>query len=247
MRQVRGWIAVCVLAAGLPGTGHPAGVAIPPEVDTIYDLYLGGIKAGELQISADYAEQTYSAQSVLRTAGIVGFVYKASFEAQTEGRLTDQGLAPDRFAADSRMKSKSQSVEMIYGEGAPQQVNAQPAFVPKPWEVDPAAQTGALDPITAALMALAPAPKDLICNQSVEVFDGRRRYAIDLGAPVTEHGRIKCPAVYRRIAGFKPKMMQESPRFPFNIWFEEREGGVAHVVRAAGESMFGLAVVLLRD
>ncbi len=247
MVDLRMCMAGALIAAGLAPIPVASDPATPPGVNTIYDLYLGGIRAGELSIDADYTAEGYSAQSVLRTAGIVGFVYRASFEAVAEGRLTDAGLAPDRFAADSRMKSKTQSVEMIYGDGAPQQVNADPAFIPKPWQVDPAEQKGALDPITAALMALAPASTDKLCNQSVPVFDGRRRYAIDLGAPVVEHGRIKCPAVYRRIAGFKPKMMAKNPQFPFSIWFEERDDGLAHVVRAAGESMFGLAVVLLRD
>lgn len=243
-------VAAMAISAGAGLAADTAPERAAPEraaVDTIYDLYLGGIKAGELEIEANFQEQGYTARSLMRTAGIVGFFYKAAFEAETQGRLDGDGLAPDRFAADSRMREKSQYVEMIYGAGAPQQVNADPAFVPKPWQVDPAQQTGALDPITAALLALAPGPVGDICNQSVEVFDGRRRYAIDMGAPVADGQRLRCPAVYRRIAGFKPKMMKERPTFPFNIWFEETGGGHAHVVRAAGESTFGLAVVLLRE
>ena len=145
------------------------------------------------------------------------------------------------------MKDKEQFVEMIYGGGAPATVNAEPAFIPKPWEIDPAAQTGTLAPITAAIATLAPRPRVGMCERTVEVFDGRRRYAIDLGKPVQDGARIRCPANYRRIAGFKPKMMKERPNFPFNIWLEERGDGLAHVGRGAGESMFGLAVILLRN
>ena len=218
-----------------------------PGLSTIYDFYLGGVRAGELTIDAEYAEGRYSAQSVLRTAGIVGFVYKASFEAETEGQFTEDGHTPQRFAADSRMKDKHQSVSMTYAGNAPAGVSAEPAFIPKPWEIDPTAQEGTLDPISAALSALAPTPMAELCNRSVEVFDGRRRYAIDLGEPVADGARIKCAAKYRRIAGFKPKMMQKRPEFPFNVWFAEREDGMAHFVRAAGESMFGVAVILLRE
>ncbi|MEM9062650.1 MAG: DUF3108 domain-containing protein [Pseudomonadota bacterium] len=227
-------------------TPHVAAASDPP-MKTIYDFYLGGIKAGEVSIDADFHEDHYEARSVLRTAGIVGLVYKASFEAETFGALTENGLSPRRFAADSRMRSKKQRVEMIYTNDAPATVNAEPAFVEKSYQIDPAAQTGTLDPISAAISALAPMPRERICNRSVQVFDGRRRYAIDLGEPVVDGKRTRCSALYRRIAGFKPKMMKKRPEFPFRIWFEDRPDGRAHIVRAAGESMFGLAVVLLRD
>ena len=238
--------AVLALGIGVASVDSTA-TTKPRDVDTIYDFYLGGIKAGELSIDADMKGDRYHATSILRTAGIVGFVYKASFEAETEGRLTSAGFEPVRFLADSRMRTKEQRVEMRYANNAPQQVLAQPKFDPRPWQIEPSEQVGALDPITAAISALAPMPKAQICNRTVEVFDGRRRYAVDLGAPVKDGKRIKCKAMYRRIAGFKPKMMKKRPKFPFNIWYEERADGLAHVVRGAGDSMFGLAVILLRD
>lgn len=224
----------------------PGVVAASDDVNSIYDFYLGGVKAGELSIDATFSNGGYRAQSVLKTAGIVGFVYKAAFEANATGQREGRDLTPVRFSADSRMKKKEQSVEMTYRNNAPARVNAEPAFQPKPWEIDPTEQSGTLDPISAALTALAPAPVGQICNTSVEVFDGRRRYAIELGAPVKDGARIKCPAMYRRVAGFKPKMMKKRPNFPFSIWYEERPDGLAQVVRGAGESVFGLAVILLR-
>ncbi len=42
-------------------------------------------------------------------------------------------------------------------------------------------------------------------------------------------------------------MLKKRSEFPFNIWYEERPDGLAHVVRAAGDSVFGLAVILLRE
>lgn len=220
--------------------------AKPVPVDFVYDLFLGGIKAGELTMTARYQGDRYTAKSVMRTAGIVGRVYKAAFTAETEGRLTEAGMVPNRFAADSRMKKKRQALEMVYNGAVPSTITAQPEFIPKPWQIEPSAQTGTLDPISAALSALAPTPIDQVCNKTVEVFDGRKRYAVDLGAPVKEGERTRCPAKYRRVAGFKPKMLRK-PDFPFNIWFVERGDGLAHVLRAAGESPFGLAVALMRQ
>ena len=214
-------------------------------MSTIYDLYLGGVRAGELSIDARFAGGRYSATSVLRTAGVVGALFKASFEAESEGRLGAEGLEPERFRADSRTYSDEQAVEMTYAGRRPAAVRAQPAFVPKPWQIEPTAQTGTLDPVSAALTALAPAPPRAICNRSVEIYDGRRRYAVDLGRPEADGERIKCPALYRRVAGYKAKELKET--IAFDLWFEERADGLAHVVRAAGEAGLGLAVALLRE
>ncbi len=240
------WAGLAGLAALGAGSLAATGAA-PRQVSTIYDLYLGGIRAGEMTVDAHYEGGRYRANSVLRTAGVVGFFYKASFEAETEGTLTDTGHTPDRFAAHSRMREKQQYVEMTYAHAAPAGVRAEPAFVPKPWEIDPTDQSGTTDPITAAVAYLAPRPRADICNRTVEIFDGRKRYAIVLGAPEADGDRIRCPALYRRIAGFKPKMMRERPEFPFHMWFEERADGLTHFVRAAGDSMFGVAVILLRQ
>ncbi len=143
------------------------------------------------------------------------------------------------------MYRKTQNVEMTYSGAAPAAVSAEPAFDPKPWQIEPTEQSGTLDPISGALTAMAPAPVGTICNRSVEIYDGRRRYALDLGAPEADGERIRCPAHYRRVAGYKPKELKET--IDFSVWFEERPDGLAHVVRMAGESALGLAVVLLRE
>jgi len=197
-------------------------------------------------MTARYEGARYRAVSTLETAGIVGRLYKAWFRAESQGRMTPDGFVPDRFTADSGWKKKRQALKMTYGATGPREVRGEPAFVPKPFEIDPAAQSCTMDPITAALSALAPLPIEQVCNTRVEIFDGRKRYAVELGEPRRDGERIECPAVYHRVAGFKPKMLRKGREFPFTVWFEKRRDGLAHVVRAAGESRLGLAVALLR-
>lgn len=242
MRHLLYAIAVYVL---ISGAAWPSDPTMHRPVSTIYDLYLGGIRAGELTIDATFEGDGYRATSMMRTAGVVGALYGASFEAETEGKLSAAGLEPAHFRAASRTYSKAQKVEMTYRDAAPEAVHAEPAFIPKPWQIEPKEQAGTLDPVSAALTALAPAPASSICDRSVEIFDGRRRYAVDLGKPEADGDRIKCPALYRRVAGFKPKKLKET--IHFDVWFEERSDGLAHLVRAGGESLYGLAVVLRHE
>jgi hypothetical protein len=233
----------CFLAtAGQAGT-----VTLHRPLDTVYDIYLGGIRIGELSVDARVADGRYEASSAMRTAGIVGALYAASYVAEAEGAVTPDGLRPARFVADTQAGDDAQAVDMRYAGGRPSQVSADPPFKPKPWEIEPRAQAGTLDPISAALSALAPAPASAICDRTVEIYDGRRRYAVDIGRAEPEGDRIRCPAHYRRVAGYKPKELRET--YDVDLWFEDRPDGLAHLVRAAGDSGLGLglAVLLLRE
>lgn len=216
------------------------------EFAGIYDLYLGGIRGGEIVLSASLERLSYRAEATGRTAGVIGKLYKAGFDAKTRGRVTARGYVPERFSAKTHTPSKNLTLEIGYAGGAPLKVSAEPPFDPKPWQLEPSEQTGAFDPLSAALAGLALQPRELLCNRSVEIFDGRRRYAIDLGAAEpAENGSLRCPAKYRRVAGFKPKMLAKEP-FPFAVWFEEGQGGLWHVVRAMGETPVGVAAITLR-
>lgn len=237
-------VTVAATTAWAVASAAPA-VTMHKPVSTIYDLYVGGIRSGELVLDARVSGDRYRARSVLRTAGIVGKVYDASFTAEAEGLVGNAGLVPQRFTADARSEGDEQSVDMTYAGRTPATVRADPPFTPKPWQIEPRAQTGTLDPISAALTALAPRPEGEICDRTIDIFDGRRRYAVDLGKPVADGERVKCHALYRRVAGYKPKELKET--IGFNVWFEERPDGLMHVVRAAGESMLGVAVLLLRE
>lgn len=234
-----------VVAAWAVAAQATAGPSLHRPVSTVFDLYLGGIPIGELSLAARVEGGSYTATSAMRTAGVLGVFYDASFTAVTEGAVGEDGLAPRRFRADTAGGGDVQAVDMRYSGRVPASVRADPPFKPKRWEIEPQAQGGTVDPVTAALTALAPAPPGALCDRTVEVYDGRRRYAIDLGAPVADGERIRCPALYRRVAGYKAKELDWS--IDFDLWFEERPDGLAHVVRAAGDSGFGLAVALLRE
>jgi len=253
----RVWAAILLAAAMLsPVAG---GMAQPPAVadyNATYDFYLGGIWAGEMTVEGKFrgnpdgnsgGGRTYRAGMVARTAGIVGFFFTAGVEAEAVGRIGAGGLSPERFTADAFERRHRQLVEIAYADGSAASVRAEPAYRIRPWSISTQDQPGVADPLSAAFEALAPAGAEAICRQTAEVFDGARRWAIEIGAARREGARFACDAVYVRIAGFMPKLMGERARRPFELFYEERDDGLFHVVRAAGETSFGLAVLLLRE
>ena len=254
-------LAAAMLSAML--TGATGGKAQPPAVAGInatYDFYLGGIWAGEITLDADFGSGfdpdsggggSYRAGVTAHTAGIVGFFFRAGIEAETVGRIDASGLSPVRFTANTYERQRRRMVEISYDAGSPASVVAEPAYRPRPWSISLRDQPGIADPLSATFEALAPATADAICNQTADIFDGERRWAIEIGPPRPEGGsdgdRIRCDAVYVRIAGFEPKLMGAKARRPLALFFADRGDGLFHLVRAAGETWFGLAVLLLRE
>jgi hypothetical protein len=228
------------------------GIARMPAIashNATYDFYIGGIWLGELAVDAEFGAGAYRAELTAHTSGIAGFFFTAGVDAETVGRIDADGLSPGRFVADAYELRHRQQVEISYDNGTAAAVRAEPAYRIRPWSISADGQDGITDPLSAALEALAPAEADVICNQTAEVFDGARRWAIEIGPPQPVSGgqRIRCNAVYVRIAGFKPKLMGERARRPFELFFEQRDDGLYHVVRAIGQTSFGLAVLLLRE
>jgi hypothetical protein len=241
-------LAVAMLTPALGGMAQPPVVA---NYSATYDFYLGGIWAGTMTVDAEFNGGDYHGGVSARTAGIVGIFFRAGVEAKTVGRVDASGLLPERFTADAYEYRHRQMVEISYAEGAVASVKAKPAYRVRPWSISSRDQPSVTDPLSAAFEAFAPASAEALCSQTAEVFDGARRWAIEIGPPQSDGeqagGRIRCEAVYVRIAGFKPKLMGDRARRPFKLYYKARGDGLFHVVRAIGETSFGPAVLLLRE
>lgn len=237
-----------------PVSGGMARAPVVAGQNATYDFYLGGIWIGEMTIDAEYGSdfdggRAYRVGVTAHAAGIVGFFFTAGVEAETVGRVDANGLSPELFVADAYERRHRQQVEISYTDGSAAAVRAEPAYRIRPWSITSNGHDGIADPLSATFEALAPGAPDAICDQTADVFDGARRWAIEIGPPQPVDGGegIRCDAVYVRIAGFKPKLMGERARRPFALFFEQRADGLFHVVRAIGQTSFGLAALLLRD
>lgn len=228
----------------------PSVVARPDAYGDRFDIYFGGIRAGQLDIAMHFQDGKYTATSELRSAGVVGFFYDAFYQAEAEGReATASRLHPTVFAAKSKFDGDKQDVTIRFGPSGPRKVEAEPAYKPKPYEIDPTAQHGAIDPLSAAVALLTPARPDEICDSKVTVFDGRHRIDITLDKPeaLPEQKQIRCQATFTRVAGFKPKAMRKQTDFPFRVYFDKGEDGLARLRQIVVDTDYGVAVATRAD
>ena len=217
-----------------------------------YDFYLSGVPVAVGKFKASIEQTSYNAVSALKTVGIVGLFFDTEVVSSADGELMGgEALFPAQFEMRSRTKDKRQDVKMVFADDAPETVQASPPFKKKRYEIDPAKQNGALDPMSAIVAAFMPRDAETVCDQVIPVFDARKRYDVKFLGKIREYeedGRrfIECKGVYQRLAGFKPKMMKK-PSYPFKIRFAVGDDGTPRAVRIWGDTYFGVAVALLRE
>ncbi len=219
----------------------------PQSIKFIYDVHFGGMRVGEAEIKGAIGAEEYRVSTHLKTQGMVDTFFSALVNAKSVGVLDEDGaLVPSRFRADAKTSRNDQLVVITYKDGAPSIAKAKPAFKKKSYQIVPEKQVGTLDPLSAALQALTPAPATEICDSRMEVFDGRKRFAIAFSNPRKKGDSIQCDGTYERIAGFKPKHMKRQTTFPFDVSYVVDDNGLAIVDRVSVKTNYGYGVAKRR-
>jgi hypothetical protein len=144
------------------------------------------------------------------------------------------------------------------------QLDAQPAYNTTRFPVSEDQKRGTLDPLSGLVYSLSGVSLSAAkpCGDTVRVFDGRRRYDIDLKPAGQENVKSdggysgpaqKCTVVYKQLAGFKPNINKGKALPPINVWFAKMEsasGGPVKTfvvpVKIMTETPYGVALAHAR-
>jgi hypothetical protein len=212
----------------------------------VYDFYIGGFRAAELELFASLSPEIYEAAAQFRTAGIVGFFRDTVMKAEASGRILADALHPTRYALTEREEGEEQTIGISFAAGVPSSVEAVPEFRTRPWSINPSDQSGTIDPLSALLIVLLPRPASTVCDMRVEAFDGRRRFAFDIGPAKHKGSYLVCEGAYLRLAGFKPKTLRTRPQETFLVYLEPREDQSFQIKQLVSDGSFGAVVMRLR-
>ncbi|MBV8978239.1 MAG: DUF3108 domain-containing protein [Alphaproteobacteria bacterium] len=218
------------LAAGGESADAPSGPA--SELSMAMTLYAGGVSLGKVDMDATIRGDAYHVVSNLQTSGIVNAFWQAQIQAISNGRVASGGLKPQLYDSfDTNHTGKKQQVSLTYENDAPPRLYANPKFANTGYDVKPDLEKDTVDPLSAVVLITsgAGAKPDNPCAVTAPVFDGRRRYNIEMekvGDAVKKmdnglySGHVTvCEIRYRQLAGFKPKLIKENEKFPkINAW-----------------------------
>lgn len=225
-----GFCPLPALAAGGAGAEQPALPA--SQLEAALTLYAGGITLGKMDLDATVRGPDYHAVANLETTGVVNAFWQAQIQATSSGKLGSKGLAPVLYDSfDIGHSGKKQEVSLSYDNGNAPRLFADPTYPTTGYEVKPEEQKNTLDPLSAVMLIVTGAGADAAnpCALTAPVFDGRRRYNIEMSKVKDvdikmDNGlyagkALLCRVKYNQLAGYKPNVIKKNEQFPLvNAW-----------------------------
>jgi hypothetical protein len=265
--MTRHLLVLAFLAAPLHAlaAGGAAAPTLPAsKLQVAMTVYAGGITMGKVDMDATLRGGEYQVVSNLQTSGIVNAFWQAEIQASSSGRVTDKTFAPALYDSFNTRQAtgKRQQVSLSYEDESPPRLYADPPYSTSSFEVKPQDAKGTLDPLSAlTLIASGVAAKDgNPCAVNLPVFDGRRRYNVDLAKVrdidikmdngLYQGKAVQCEIRYRPVAGFRQRLLNNNDSFPvIRAWVARFPSSIAGrdytvPLRVWAETKYGVIAVL---
>jgi hypothetical protein len=206
----------------VPASADPS----PTSTLTVsYGIAFWNITLGHANYEGLLGANTYSAKAHFETNGVIGAFWKSVIDATVNGGIGAHFISPATYDSYSRNRGNPlQRVKVTFGsEGST--VLADPIYDTTKYPVSEVQKKDAVDPMSAATSILTGAKADANhpCGTGAQIFDGRRRYDLNLtylkDEPVTLNNGLfsgsahLCEIHYDAIAGY-PQRIVSSRRAP---------------------------------
>ena len=248
-------------AAGGTASEGPSQPASRLEVDMT--LYAGGITMGHMDLDSSLRGGDYHSVSTLQTSGVVNAFWQAQIQATASGKLGAKTFMPGLYDSFYTGRAgKKQEVSLAYEDAVAPRLYAEPAYSTTGFEVKPDDAKNTLDPLSAITLIFSGlgAQAGNPCAITAPVFDGRRRYDVELtkvrevdirlDSGLYQGKALQCDARYHQIAGFRPRVLKDNEQFPvIHAWFVSLPSAVggrdyAVPVRAWAQTKYGVLAIL---
>jgi hypothetical protein len=241
-------LAARAATAGAPDDGLP--VAETAQLD--YAVYFGAVETIAIETRLALSDVGYQISLRGHTTGMLDWLLDWRMDAETRGSLAT-GLQPERHLAEVHQHGRLREVALRFAHDGAIDATVAPSPEADDREpVPPALRRGALDPMSAVLLLARTG-----CGRTVPVFDGRRRYDLEMadgGAVVLqpgEHGPYGgaarlCEFRFKPIAGYQKDGARDAARH-YRGWLASALPGFPPVpVRVEAEGWFGFVAIELQ-
>ena len=222
-------LATPALAAG--GAGADQASQPGTQIAATFSLYAGGIGFGKMDMETNFRGTDYRSVSNFQTSGVINAFWQAEIQATSSGKIGAKILEPGLYDSfDINRTGKKQQVSLSYDNGAPK-LYADPVYSTSGFEVKADDQKNTLDPLSALTFIVSgAADANNPCALTAPVFDGRRRYNIEMNKVKDTDIKMDnglyagkamlCQIKYHALGGMRPGVLRKSNEtFPvINTW-----------------------------
>lgn len=254
-------LAFPTLAFAAGGAGGEAPAQPASRLEVAMTLYAGGITMGHMDLDTTLRGGEYHTVSNLQTSGVINTFWQSEIQATSSGKLGAKNFLPGLYDSFYTGRAgKKQEVSLTYENGAPR-LYADPVYSTTGFEVKPEDIKNTLDPLSAVTLIFSglSAEGGNPCAVTAPIFDGRRRYDIEvtkvkdvdvrLDSGLYQGKAVQCDLRYRQVAGFRPRVLKDNEKFPvIHAWFVTLPSQVGHnyavPVRIWAETKYGVLAIL---
>ena len=155
------------------------------QIVASYRVKFAGFHFGDVHLTMALRGSEYQMNGEGRFSVLGGLIYDWRGATASSGIVGKTGPKPSMYTLSYSGGDKRGDVRISFGDGAVQQVSISPKGHPNPRDI-PITQAqlrGVLDPMTGAFLRSRPDLPDAdlrVCNETMPVFDGERRFDIIL-------------------------------------------------------------------
>ena len=174
---LHGLVAV-VAWAGVALAGSASAADTDRPLRLHYNVYSGGLNAMSGSLAVDLKPDRYAIELAAETKGTIGLIFPWRSVMRTQGRADSSALKPRAHEFTSVARGEPSGIALDYDEAG--RFAGRRTTGPEPEEgLEPVSlplAEGAVDILTATLDLMRHLRSGRSCNQTIPVFDGRRRY-----------------------------------------------------------------------
>ncbi|WP_179378879.1 DUF3108 domain-containing protein [Jannaschia marina] len=226
-------------------------LAVPARAETTldarFDVSFAGVTGGQIAIRAEESGGTYVVVAQGRPTGVMGSLLNYQYDGTARGVVSGGTHAATSYEEREIDEGELTGATMRFRGGQPTDVRFDPPREPEPWDIEPTAQSGVIDTLSALYLLVRPTEPTGACSQRRDLFDGRHVSRLTLGAPqAADDGTIRCAGEYQRLRGYSPEEMRKRPRVPMTVTYTPAGGGRVQVTEIRATSRLGDAVLRRR-
>jgi Protein of unknown function (DUF3108) len=153
------------------------------KLDAKYVISAAGIPIGKSEITVQIDNDKYTASATGRANGFFSILVSGEGSVHVDGVVSEAGLQPKNFTASIKKDNENSEVKMVIDGGSVVDFTAESSVADQDRvPLTDAHRHGIVDPLTAILLPAgkSEALSSDVCQRSLPIFDGRRRYDLDL-------------------------------------------------------------------
>lgn len=228
-------LALIALAALIRPDAAPAQ---PQRMDARFDVRALGLKVGELTMAGSEGAGRYALEARFATTGLVRLLRDMGFVMAAQGQSKGDSLLPDAYSETVNTGNRTSSARMRYRDGTPELIEGK-VDDGEVAPLDPAGETGTLDPLSAMFTVLRDQPISALCHADLLIFDGGRRTRVRLTGGTRDADSVTCNGQFIRVAGYPARDLQKRRVVPLTITYGPADAGLMQVEGASLRTDYG--------